>query len=217
MEPGEDELAYSKRRTAERRREKRRAEEDTQQPKLARRAAPTAAPDKPFVFDYKKFKAGLEESKARMAGRRMRAPLVYPPIATADDVHRGICYRRVGAKEHDQSLLMICTPQRADGWMTQEGPKGRADVLIIKSLDDLRGEYQICLSHSVPPPEKGDQDWVCSKSSDDMTKTWAEYKAECAARVANGVHIPGVGTFANPNALAMLRQVGALGRDRRHL
>ena len=181
MESGEDELAYSKRRTAERRREKRRAEEDAQQPKLARRAAPTAAHDRPFVFDYKKFKAGLEEENARMAGRRMRAPLVYPPIASADDVHHGICYRRVGAKDHDQSVLMICTPQRADGWMTQEGPKGRAEVQtpIIKSLDDLRGKYQWCLSHCVPPPEKGDEDWVRTKSFDDMTKTWAEYVRGC--------------------------------------
>ena len=38
MEPDEDELAYSKRGTAERRRERRRVEEDAQQPKLARRA-----------------------------------------------------------------------------------------------------------------------------------------------------------------------------------
>lgn len=98
-----------------------------------------------------------------------------------------------------------------------EGPKGRADKQLIMSLDDLRGKYQICQSHSVPPPEKGDEDWISSKAMDDLTKTWAQHKAELAAAMANAVHIPGVGTFSDPNALANLRALGVLGRDRRPL
>ena len=110
--------------------------------------------------------------------------LLYPPIASADDVHQKFSYvpatndadvnpERLSPAEVE-SCLTIMSARRADGWQTMQTTEN-GPMVVVMSVGELVGKWQLrrC-AQSATPPEPDSEEWLESRANDDLTKTWEE-------------------------------------------